>query len=129
MRKRVRDHRDKESSESPHPVVLIYSRYSAPRSAYRWLALSLKECDMPRLSSNKEYDIRTSHTGNLKPDRRRRGHSNQFEIRHTNSDVYANSYFPKDCKDILNNLQQATNDQTSPLSFKNAVTKELFSKM
>ena len=68
-----------------------------------------------------------SHT-NPKPDRRRRGHSNQFEIRHTNSDVYANSYFPRTVK-TWNNLQQATIDQTSPLSFKNAVTKELFSKM
>ena len=67
-----------------------------------------------------------SHT-NPKPDRRRRGHSNQFEIRHTNSDVYANSYFPRTVK-TWNNLQQATINQTSPLSFKNAVTKELLPK-
>ena len=62
-----------------------------------------------------------SHT-NPKPDRRRQGHSSsQFEIRHTNSDVYANSHFPRTVK-TWNNLQQATIDQTQ-LQHKDSVVQ------
>ena len=59
-----------------------------------------------------------------KPDRRRRGHSNQFVIPAANTDVYTNSYFPRTLR-TWNNLQQTTIDQTSPHSFKAAVIQEL----
>ena len=75
---------------------------------------------------NGQLDIDHKSYTNPKPDRRRRGHPNQFEIRHTRSDVYANSFFPRTVQ-TWNSLQCTTVDSTSPFSFKSAVTKELFS--
>ena len=73
---------------------------------------------------NGQLDIDYKSYTNPKPERNRRGHKNQFEIRHTKSDAYANSFFPRTVK-TWNLLQQSTIDQSSPNLFKAAVTNQL----
>ena len=73
---------------------------------------------------NNQLDIDYQSHIETKPDRRGRGHSNQFVIPAANTDIYANSYFPRTLR-TWNNLQQTTIDQTSPHSFTAVVIQEL----
>ena len=69
---------------------------------------------------NNQLDIDYQSHIEAKPDRRRRGHSNQFVIPAANTNVWANSYFPRTLMN-WNSFQQSTIDKTSPHSFKAAV--------
>ena len=64
---------------------------------------------------NNQLDIDYQSHIETRPDRRRRGHSNQFVIPAANTDVYANSYFPRILR-MWNNLLQSTNRPDQPHS-------------
>ena len=74
---------------------------------------------------NGKLDVDYKAYTDPKPDRCRRGHPSQFVVPTTNSDVYANSFFPRTIK-AWNDLQvqETTILKTSPHVFKSTVLKE-----
>ena len=73
---------------------------------------------------NGQLDIDYRAYTSPKPDRCRRGHSNQFIVPSAGSDVYANSFFPRTLK-AWNELPEKVVTKTPPHTFKAAVLQEL----
>jgi hypothetical protein len=77
---------------------------------------------------NGQMDINPDDYIKIKPERNRRGHDTQFVVDTSNTDSYANSFFPRTIR-VWNTLSQDTIDRPDPPKFKSALYQNSLSSV